>query len=251
MKRLILTLNLLLTVVFLQGQQNLLFEQTFVHASDVAAYDAYLKDNFSKIARGRLDAGAIVGWDVWKAVPNQKNDFTHMITTITDITDEKKYDLNYPELMGMSEKRAEIMSENVRHIRTIKRRQYWNVLANVDENGPKETGIAPQFMVINFMKVHHMKNYAKYEAIEKANTPKIEKGDARVGWTLHRRLDNLGTDVYYTHTTIDWFANWKDFIKSNMGTQFGPKVWPKAWTEMDKVRDLRKRVMLWKFMEVK
>ena len=242
---------LLLIITSLQGQQNLLFEQTFVHADDVEAYDTYLKSNFSKIAKGRLDAGAIVGWDVWKAVPNQKNDFTHMITTITDINDEKKYELSYPELMGVSEKMAELMADNVSKVRTIKRRQFLNILANVDKNGPKETGIAPQFMVINFMKVHHMKNYTKYENMEKKNTPKILEGDSRVGWTLHRRLDNLGTDVYYTHTTIDWYSNWKDFIKSNMGTQFGPKVWPKSWTEMDKVRDLRKRVMLWKFMEVK
>ena len=39
---------------------------------DIGAYDEYLKSNFSKLAQGRLDSGAIIGWDVWKAVPNQK-----------------------------------------------------------------------------------------------------------------------------------------------------------------------------------
>lgn len=233
------------------GQQNLLFEQTFIHAEDVGAYDEYLKSDFIKIAQARLDAGAIVGWDVWKAVPNQNLDFTHMVTTITDITDDKDYELNYNEMLGMSEERAEMFNDNVAKIRTIKRRQLWNILANIDSNGSAKIGKAPQFMVLNLMKVHELKNYSKYEQLEVANTSKIEEGDARVAWTLHRRLDNLGTDVYYTHTTIDWFDNWKDFIKSNMGPSFGPKEWPKAWSEMDKIRDLRNRVMLWKYLEVK
>ena len=233
------------------GQQNLLFEQTFIHAEDVGAYDEYLKSDFIKIAQARLDAGAIVGWDVWKAVPNQNLDFTHMVTTITDITDDKDYELNYNEMLGMSEERAEMFNDNVSKIRTIKRRQLWNILANIDGNGSAKIGKAPQFMVLNLMKVRELKNYSKYEQLEIANTSKIEEGDARVAWTLHRRLDNLGTDVYYTHTTIDWFDNWKDFIKSNMGPSFGPKEWPKAWSEMDKIRDLRNRVMLWKYLEVK
>jgi len=251
MKKLLLLLTLF-TTCFSFSQENLLFEQTFVYAKDIGAYDEYLKSNFSKLAQGRLDSGAIIGWDVWKAVPNQKNDFTHMITTITDISDDKDYDLNYQELMGMSEKGTELFYENADKVRTIKRRQLWNVLANVDENGNKKTGgEAPQFMVLNFMKVHNLKDYNTYEKLEINNTKKIPKQDSRVGWTLHRRLDNLGTDVYYTHTTIDWYNSWKDFIKSNMGKTTGPENWPKAWSEMDKIRDLRKRTLMWKFLEVK
>ena len=251
MKKLIL-LFLLISSFFSFSQENLLFEQTFVHAKDINAYDEYLKSNFSKIAKGRLDAGAIVGWDVWKAVPNQKNDYTHMITTITDISDDNDYDINYQELMGMSEKAAELFFENADKIRTIKRRQLWNVLSNVDKNGNKKTGgEAPQFMVLNFMKVHQLKDYNLYEELEISNTKKITTQDSRVGWTLHRRLDNLGTDVYYTHTTIDWYNSWKDFIKSNMGKTFGPENWPETWSEMDQIRDLRKRTLMWKFLEVK
>ena len=100
------------------------------------------------------------------------------------------------------------------------------------------------------MKVHNLKDYNTYEKLEINNTKKIAKQDSRVGWTLHRRLDNLGSDVYYTHTTIDWYNSWKDFIKSNMGKTTGPENWPKAWSEMDKIRDLRKRTLMWKFLEV-
>jgi len=36
-----------------------------------------------------------------------------------------------------------------------------------------------------------------------------------------------------------------------MGKTTGPENWPKAWSEMDKIRDLRKRTLMWKFLEVK
>jgi hypothetical protein len=233
------------------AQQNLLFEQTLVHATDIEAYDEYLKSTYAKIAQGRLDAGAIVGWDVWKVVQNQDNDYTHMITTISDITDEKEYKLDYNQLMGMSEESAELFQSNVNKIRTIKRRHLWNMLANVTKDGSTGIGEAPNFMVINLMKVYQWKNSAKYEKLELELNPKINTGDARVGWSFHRRLDNFGTDVYYSHSTIDWYNNWKDYIKSNMGPSSVSNVYPKVLTEIDKIRDLKNRILLWKFLEVK
>lgn len=235
----------------IQAQKDLLFELTFVHAEDISAYDEYLKSNYGKIAQGRVDAGEILGWDVWKVVNNQDLDFTHMITTISDISDTTNYNLNYAELMGLSEKSAELFNANSNKIRKVKRRNLVNLVANVDKNGAKNDLEAPQFMVMNLMKVNHLKDYGLFENLEVTGTPTISDGDARVGWSLHRRLDNLGTDVYYSHITIDWYANWKDYIQSNMGEAIDSKNWPKAWFKLDEIRDLRNRVMFWKFIEIK
>jgi hypothetical protein len=35
---------------------------------------------FSKTHQQRLDAGIIIGWDVWKVVDNPQENFTHMLT---------------------------------------------------------------------------------------------------------------------------------------------------------------------------
>ena len=39
-----------------------------------------------------MDAGIIVGWDVWKVVDNPSENFTHMLTTIYDIDMQSKID---------------------------------------------------------------------------------------------------------------------------------------------------------------
>ena len=38
---------------------------------------------------------------------------------------------------------------------------------------------------------------------------KISNNDLRVGWNFHRRLDDYGSDTYFSHITIDWFDNFR------------------------------------------
>ena len=52
MKKSLLTLLICLNGLLLaNAQQNLLFEQTLVHATDIEAYDEYLNSTYAKIAQ--------------------------------------------------------------------------------------------------------------------------------------------------------------------------------------------------------
>ena len=61
-----------------------------------------------------------------------------------------------------------------------------------------------------------------------------------------RRLDNYGTDTYFSHITIDWFDNFRDYIRSNMGSLSDGND-----SEWNKLRDLKKRVVLRNFLKIR
>ena len=86
---------LFIAIVFfanLSFAQQYVFENTYVKAHDINAYDQYIENVFSKVHQQRIDQGLIVGWDVWKVVDNPAEGFTHMLTTIYKIENQEKID---------------------------------------------------------------------------------------------------------------------------------------------------------------
>ena len=96
----------------------------------------------------------------------------------------------------------------------------------------------------NYLKVKD-NLYASYEKAEINGTKKIDKDDLRVGWNFHRRLDDYGSDTYFSHVTIDWYDSYRDYLKTSMGD-----LSDNADSDWDKLRDLKKRVAMRKFLSI-
>tara|TARA_Y100000816_G_scaffold265514_1_gene225412 strand:- start:404 stop:1129 length:726 start_codon:yes stop_codon:yes gene_type:complete len=232
MKKLIL--SILVIISFSSKSQTLVFDQMFIKAHDIDLYDDYITDHFSNIMGKRVENGTLHAWDVWKVVENPQEDFTHMITFIYDF-DKEESEWNNQELSGLSEVVSEAIMKDVNIIRERVGRAKLNDLGSVRKKGAPAV---PNIMVLNFMKVKdHL--YKSYETAEIEGTKKISENDLRVGWNFHRRLDDYGSDTYFSHITIDWYDNYRDYLRSNMGDVYDSKD-----SEWNKLRDLKKRVIM-------
>ena len=85
--------------------------------------------------------------------------------------------------------------------------------------------------------------FKAYENMEKSlYSNGISKNDLRTGWSLARRIDKYGTDVYWNYFTVDWFSNYNDYIKTSANIP----AWDadKNYQNMLKIRDLRETVSI-------
>ena len=227
-------LSILVIISFSSKSQTLVFDQMFIKAHDIDLYDDYITDHFSNIMGKRVENRTLHAWDVWKVVENPQEDFTHMITFIYDF-DKEESEWNNQELSGLSEVVSEAIMKDVNIIRERVGRAKLNDLGSVRKRGAPAV---PNIMVLNFMKVKdHL--YKSYETAEIEGTKKISENDLRVGWNFHRRLDDYGSDTYFSHITIDWYDNYRDYLRSNMGDVYDSKD-----SEWNKLRDLKKRVIM-------
>ena len=100
--------------------QNLVFEQTFINAKNIQAYDNYIENVFSKTHQQRLDAGIIIGWDVWKVLDNPAENFTHMLTTVYDVEMQGKIDdFKWERPENVSQRDMQLRGKDLSEIREI------------------------------------------------------------------------------------------------------------------------------------
>ena len=60
--------------------------------------------------------------------------------------------------------------------------------------------------VVNWMKVKEGK-FKTYENMEKTlYSSGLNKNGLRTGWSLGKRIDKYGIDLYWNYFTVDWFA---------------------------------------------
>ena len=233
-------LSILIIISFSSKSQTLVFDQMFIKAHDIDLYDDYITDHFSDIMGKRVENGTLYAWDVWKVIQNPQEDFTHMITFIRDF-DKEESEWNNQELSGLSEVVTDAIMKDVNLIRERTGRAKLNDLGSVRKNG---AAAVPNIMVLNFMKVKdHL--YKSYETAEIEGTKKISENDLRVGWNFHRRIDDYGSDIYFSHITIDWYDTYRDYLKSNMGDVYDSKD-----SEWNRLRDLKKRVVMRKLVSI-
>jgi len=242
MKKLILGLVLLFSTHAFS--QNIAFDFAFVDAENIGAYDQNLKTKFQRLNQNYIDDGQILGWHVWKVINGAQTPFTHLAVTVYDMD---KLDNDYTpkkwteEFTDMTQ--AELRdwaSKNNENRKIVFETQMVNV-AEVLQEGV--TGY-PDIAVMNLMKVKHGK-YKAYEDLEKATTKSISKGSPRKGWSLAKRIDRIGTDISWTHFTVDWFDKYSDFLKLNARPSGNAT---KGYQNMMKLRDLTNRVVLEKFI---
>ena len=220
--------------------QTKLYDIVLVKAHDVQAYDNYIKETFSKIHTNRIKEGKLLQWDVWKVVDNPQEDFTHMITYIFDM-DKYPLETGAREYFDMTDKSWELMWKDVNSIRERVGQVKWIDLGSARK---KDIDYLPQIMVLNFMSANP-KKWGTYEKTELSNTKSIPDNSLRVGWNFHRRIDDYGSDNYFSHVTIDWYDEYKDFLKTSLGSVSDVSRNSLDWS---KLRDLKKRVVMYKFI---
>ena len=75
----------------------------------------------------------------------------------------------------------------------------------------------------------------------------LASNSLRKGWSLAKRIDNPGTEVSWSHFTVDWFDSYQDFLKSSSGPSFDYALDPVGKKFM-KMRDLSHAVVFRKFI---
>ena len=100
-------------------------------------------------------------------------------------------------------------------------------------------------MMKNFMKVKEGK-FKTFENIEiNLTRVAIHNEKFRNGWTLQKRIDKYGTDLYRNYPTVDWYAKYSDYIKaSSIPTNDANKY----YQFMRTIRDLHDRTVLRKII---
>ena len=242
MKKLFLPLLLILSSFAIA--QNIAFDFAFIDAEDINSYDENLKTKFQRLNQNYIDDDRILGWHVWKVLNGAQTPFTHLAVTIYDMDkmDDKYTPKKWTEEftdMTQSELR-EWAKKNGENRKIVFETQMVNV-ADVLQEG---VTTYPDIAVMNFMKARHDK-YKSYEDLEKSMTKSIPKGAARKGWSLAKRIDRIGTDLAWTHFTVDWYDKYSDYLKNASGPSGDAN---KTYQKMMSLRDLTNRVVLKKFI---
>ena len=141
----------------------------------------------------------------------------------------------------MTDKSWELMWKDVNSIRERVGQVKWIDLGSARKKG---VDYLPQIMVLNFMSANP-KKWGTYEKTELSNTKSIHDNSHRVAWNFHRRIDDYGSDNYFSHVTIDWYDEYKDFLKTSLGSVSDV---PRNSLDWSKLRDLKKRVVMYKFI---
>ena len=242
MKKLFLPLLLILSSFAIA--QNIAFDFAFIDAEDINSYDENLKTKFQRLNQNYIDDDRILGWHVWKVLNGAQTPFTHLAVTIYDMD---KMDDNYTpkkwteEFTDMTQSELrEWAKKNGENRKIVFETQMVNV-ADVLQEG---VTTYPDIAVMNFMKARHDK-YKSYEDLEKSMTKFIPKGAARKGWSLAKRIDRIGTDLAWTHFTVDWYDKYSDYLKNASGPSGDAN---KTYQKMMSLRDLTNRVVLKKFI---
>ena len=238
MKKLIFLLISLFTISIF-GQTKL-YDNVFIKADDVYAYDQFIKEHYAKIHNERVDKGMLLQWDVWKVVDTPQEDFTHMVTYIYDL-DKYPNESNPSEMVGMSDLQWGTIQQKVNNMRERVAQVKWIDLGSARKKG---VDYLPEIMVLNMMKVKNGKA-GTYEKEEIKRTKSISAESPKAGWNFHRRIGEYGNDVYFTHATIDWFDSYKDYLKGWYGKRSDNNGQGFNW---DELRELKKMVVMKKFI---
>ena len=238
---------LLFTALFLSIQlysQNIAFDFAFVKADDIRAYDQNLKSKFQRLNQNYIDDGRILGWHIWKVINGPQTPFTHLAVTVYDM-DEMDNDYTpkkwSDEFTDMTESELRQWGRKNNENRKI---VFNTQVVNIAEVLQEGVSPYPDIAVMNLMKAKQGK-FKLYEDTEKSYTKTISKGSPRKGWSLAKRIDRVGTEMSWTHFTVDWFDKYSDFLKLRARPSSNAN---KTYQNFMELRDLTNRVVLEKFI---
>lgn len=252
-KQFLIVIFALVTFVSTHAQEQIVFKQTFVKAKAGTNYGENLRTKFSKFAQMRIDKGLQSGWHLWAVVNNPQAPFTHLIVEPMTLSEMKKWEGTSWEERGkmraesmpeMSQNDWEEFMENVADKREIVAVTFSAPVKDITRDG--KVALPDKFGVVNFMKV--VEGKAKtYETMEsKLWSGGIPKNSKQTGWSLGKRIDKIGTEIYWNYWTVDWFSTYSDIIARNATSP----AWDadKSYAQMLKIRDLKESVTIRRVM---
>jgi len=247
MKYLMLTFSLCLCLnLFGQGNDAYL-RLTFIKAKEGSNYRANLTQKFARLHQQRIEDGIINGWDLWQVVNSRQTPFSHVIVTLMDISkmDSLYSGVNMQKVFpDMTNNDIETFYENNIASRDI----IGDYIITTVKSISKTNSIPDEFMVMNFMKVKEGK-FKTYENMEiDLTTAAMPNEKFRTGWTLQKRIDKYGTDLFWNYLTVDWYAKYSDYIKASSMPVVDAD---KNYQSMMAIRDLRDRAVLRKVISVR
>ena len=247
MKKIYLLLLIFALSINANAQDKVVLKQTFIKVKPGNNYAEDLKTKFGKMAQKRIDAGYQEAWHLWEVVGNPQAPFTHLIVEPVLISQMEKertregwLEIRNEAIPGMTESDWQAFMEDVRNKRDIVAQAMFVTVSDVKRD--KDINIPTDVGVINWMKVKEGK-FKTYENMEKAlYSNGLNKKGLRAGWSLGKRIDKYGTDLYWNYFTVDWFSNYNDYIKTAANTV----AWDadKNYQNMMKVRELRESVVI-------
>jgi len=251
MKKIYLLLFIFALFINANAQDKVVLKQTFIKVKPGNNYAEDLKTKFGEMAQKRIDAGYQEAWHLWEVVDNPQAPFTHLIVEPVLISQMEKertregwLEMRNEAIPGMTDSDWQAFMEDVRNKRDIVAQAMFVTVTDVKRD--KDISIPTDVGVINWMKVKEGK-FKTYENMEKAlYSNGLNKKGLRAGWSLGKRIDKHGTDLYWNYFTVDWFSNYNDYIK----TAANLAAWDadKNYQNMMKVRELRESVVIRKII---
>jgi len=251
MKKINLFLLLLAFSLNINAQDNVILKTTFIKVKPGNNYSEDLRTKFSKMAQKRIDAGYQNGWHLWQVVGNPQSPFSHMIVEPMLISQmEKERSMEgwlkmrsevFPE---MTDSDWTLFMEGVRDKRDIVAEAIFTPVIDIQRD--KNVSLPDEIGVINWMKVKEGK-FKTYENLEKAiYADGLDKNGLVTGWSLNKRVDKVGTNVYWNYFTVDWYSSYSDVIKRRASSP----SWDanKSYQNMLDIRDLLESVIVRKVM---
>ena len=247
MKKLFLLLFFVVIGITSNAQDKVVLKQTFIKVKPGNNYAEDLKTKFGEMAQKRIDAGYQLGWHLWEVVGNPQAPFTHIIVEPMMISQMEKettregwLEMRKEAIPSMTDTDWRAFMEDVRDKRDIVAEA---MFITIDEVKKDESVQLPDNVgIVNWMKVKEGK-FKTYENMEKSMyTGGLDKNGLQSGWSLARRIDKYGTDLYWNYFTVNWFASYTDYVKAAANIP----AWDadKNYQSMMKVRDLRESVVI-------
>ncbi|WP_228853434.1 hypothetical protein [Aegicerativicinus sediminis] len=233
MRRLFI-LTFVLTFVMPLRAQNQLPEKFFLIMElmkvDNEQEDSYweTEEFWQKIHEKRVEAGEIIGWDLWQLLPGGE-DQGYQYATVTVFSDAKKM-LGPSDLMASAKKAYPNMSEadlnkklnSASKTRDLAVRLFLEVLAHTKGDFEIKEGILAN---IDFMKAD-FSNYDAYETMEQKifqpmHQQQVDRGE-KGSWELLRIMIPIGSEAFASHITVNMFENLDQLLMEGEGMTFTP-----------------------------
>lgn len=205
-------------------QLYLIFEFMEVDNEQETAY-AETEEFWNKVHQERVNAGEIVGWDLWSLRPGGENQGAQYLTvTLFNDPVQMMQPMNWMEHFSnaypdMSDEELSAELERGAASRDLAYRYYIQQVAYTDSDYEMDIGTIAQLDLMK-VKFDSVTSYGDYENTEievfmPIHQEMVDNGE-KESWSLVRVMNPIGNDTFFSHMTISFFQDWEQYYSSGM-----------------------------------